>query len=308
MEKNKPKKTLPLTSDIVFKRVFAREGNEDILKALLEAILEVPINNVQVKNPELPRDLYDSKAGVLDIKVQINENIICDIEMQVKDLKNMDRRSSYYMSSLIAEELKKGEDYTQIKNTIVINLLNFKYYKRNSYRSIAHMKFEKTKENEYVEMGYKKEEEIATHDLEMHFIEIPKFAKKNPGAETKLEQWLWLIVGNRGKLEMAKKENKELKKAMDIIDEMSMDPKEWELYESRRRAIMDYNTGIAEAKAEGLTQGLELGRSEGKELGVREEKLEIAKKMLKENLELELIIKMTGLSKEELLKIEKEMN
>ena len=132
--------------------------------------------------------------------------------------------------------------------------------------------------------------------------------KKNPGAETKLEQWLWLIVGNRGKLEMAKKENKELKKAMDIIDEMSMDPKEWELYESRRRAIMDYNTGIAEAKAEGLTQGLELGRSEGKELGVREEKLEIAKKMLKENLELELIIKMTGLSKEELLKIEKEMN
>ena len=103
---------------------------------------------------------------------------------------------------------------------------------------------------------------------------------------------------------MAKKENKELKKAMDIIDEMSMDPKEWELYESRRRAIMDYNTGIAEAKAEGLTQGL----SQGKELGVREEKLEIAKKMLKENLELELIIKMTGLSKEELLKIEKEMN
>ena len=95
---------------------------------------------------------------------------------------------------------------------------------------------------------------------------------------------------------------------MDIIDEMSMDPKEWELYESRRRAIMDYNTGIAEAKAEGLTQGLELGRSEGKELGVREEKLEIAKKMLKENLKLELIIKMTGLSKEELLKIEKEMN
>ena len=103
---------------------------------------------------------------------------------------------------------------------------------------------------------------------------------------------------------MAKKENKELKKAMDIIDEMSMDPKEWELYESRRRAIMDYNTGIAEAKAEGLTQGL----SQGKELGVREERLEIAKKMLKENVDVDFIVKMTGLSKEELEKLKEGMN
>ena len=51
---------------------------------------------------------------------------------------------------------------------------------------------------------------------------------------------------------MAKKENKEIKKAMEIIDEMSMDEKEWELYESRRLAIMDYNTGILEAEERGL--------------------------------------------------------
>ena len=54
---------------------------------------------------------------------------------------------------------------------------------------------------------------------------------------------------------MAKKENKEIKKAIDIIDEMSMDEKEWELYESRRLAIMDYNTGIEEAKEEGIQEG-----------------------------------------------------
>ena len=174
--------------------------------------------------------------------------------MQVKDLKNIDKRSTYYMTKLLSEELKKSEKYTQVKNTIVINLLNFEFYKRNSYRSIAHMKFEKTKENEFVDMGYIKEEEIATKDLEMHFIEIPKFEKKNPGANTKLEQWLWLIAGRREKIEMAKKENKEIKKAIEIIDEMSMDEKEWELYESRRLAIMDYNTGIEEAKEEGYNK------------------------------------------------------
>ena len=55
-------KPLPLTSEIVFKRVFSREGSEEILKSLLEAILEMEIKQVTVKNPELPRNLYDRKC------------------------------------------------------------------------------------------------------------------------------------------------------------------------------------------------------------------------------------------------------
>ncbi|MGN1297899.1 MAG: Rpn family recombination-promoting nuclease/putative transposase [Clostridia bacterium] len=290
MVKNITKK-LPLTSDIVFKRVFSKEGNEDILKALLEAILEISIQDVVVKNPELPRNLYESKAGILNVKVEIDKNIICNIEMQVKDLKNMDKRSTYYMSRILSDELKKNEKYTEVKNTIVINLLNFEFYKRNSYHSIAHMKFEKTKENAFIDLGYQNEDEIATQDLEMHFIEIPKFVKKNPEANTKLEQWLWLIAGREEKLEMAKKENKEIKKAMDIIDEMSMDEKEWELYQSRKMAIMDYNTGIYEAKEEGLKEG------------ERKSKIEIAKELLKLGMNIEDIQKATKLTIEEIKKL-----
>ena len=215
--------------------------------------------------------------------------------MQVKDLRNIDKRSTYYMSRILSDELKRSEDYIQVKNTIVINLLNFEFYQRNSYRSIAHMKFEKTKENEFVEMGYKSEDEIATKDLEMHFIEIPKFIKKNPEARTKLEQWLWLIVGRGEKLEMAKKENKEIKKAMEIIDEMSMDEKEWELYESRRLAIMDYNTGIYKSKEEGIKEGIKQGK--------REEKIEVAKELFKLGLNIDDIQKVTKLKQEEIEKI-----
>lgn len=287
MEK-KPIKKLPLTSDIVFKRVFAREGNEDILKALLEAILEIPIKQVIVKNPELPRNLYDSKAGILDIKVEIDKNAICDIEMQVQDYHDIDKRSTYYMSKLLSDNLKRSEDYKFNKNTIVINLLDFEFYKRNSYHNVAHMKFEKAKEEALVDMGYQKEEEIATKDLEMHFIEIPKFIKKNPEAKTKIEQWLWLLAGREEKLAMAKKENKELEKAMDIIDEMSMDEKEWELYESRRLAIMDYNTGMINA------------REEGEAKGRKEKQIEIAQKMLNKNMPIEQIIELTDLTQEEI--------
>ena len=157
------------------------------------------------------------------------------------------------------------------------------------------MKFEKTKENEYIEMGYKNEDEIATKDLEMHFIELPKFVKKNPGANTKLEQWLWLIVGRKEKLEMAKQENKEIKKAMEIIDEMSMDPKEWELYESRRLAIMDYNTNMRLFKEEGIKQG-ELQ-------GEKKNKLKIAKKLISKRMPIDEIIEITELTKEEIEKL-----
>ena len=312
MNKNKEAiKKLPLTSDIVFKRVFSREGNEDILKALLEAILDKPIQQVIVKNPELPRNLYDSKAGVLDVKVEIDKNIICDIEMQVQDLKNIDKRSTYYMAVLESEELKKGEEYKEAKSTIVINLLNFEFYKRNSYHNIAHMKFEETKENEYVDMGYIEEEEIATSDLEMHFIEIPKFEKKNPEAKTKLEQWLWLLAGREEKLEMAKRENKEIKKAMDIIDEMSMDEKEWELYMSRHRAILDFNSGMSEAKRqgiedglkEGIKQGIEQGIKQGIEQGTKSRNIEIAKNMLKKGIDIDTIVEITELTKEEIKKL-----
>lgn len=157
-------KRLPLTSDIVFKRVFSKEGNEDVLKALLEAILEISIQNVVIKNPELPRNLYDSKAGVLDVKVEIDTHTLCDIEM--------------------------------------------------------------------------------------HYIELPKFIKKNSNADTAIEQWLWLFADRRDKLEMAKNVKKEIKKAMEIIDQMSMDEKEWELYRSREMAIMDYEANMHKSKEE----------------------------------------------------------
>ncbi len=262
---------------------------------MLEAILEISIQKVEIKNPELPRNLYDSKAGVLDIKVEIDKNTLCNIEMQVAEQKMIDKRSTFYMARLVEDELKRGEDYEKVKNTIVINLLNFEFYERNSYHNIAHMKFEETKEEEKIDMGYQREEELATDDLEMHFIEIPKFVKKNPDAKSKLEQWLWLLAGREEKLEMAKKENKEIEKAMEIIKEMSMNETEWELYRSRQMAIMDYNVGMRKSKEE--------GEAIGEAKGERKKQLEIAKKLLQKNMVAEEIMEITGLSKEELEKL-----
>ena len=249
---------LPLTNDYVFKRVFGKKGNENILKDLLEAILDIKIEKVEVQNPEIPKEAIEDKLSVLDIKAELNKNTIVDIEMQ----------------------------------------------------HVSRMKFDKTKENEYVDMGYKDEEELATEKLEMHFIELPKFKKKNPGVENKIEQWLWTIVGEEGKIEMAKKDNKEVEKAIKIVDEMSMNKEERELYEARLKGEFNYNTAIHVAKKEGRKEGEELGKKagklEGKIEGRIEGKTEIAKKLLSKKMPIEEIAEITGLTEEKVKELKKE--
>ena len=307
----KQKKKLPLSSDIVFKRVFSKEGNEGILKALLEAILDVKIKSVVVKNPEMPKDLYDSKAGVMDIKVEVDSTTVVDIEMQVKDENNIEERSTFYLTSSSYETVKAGKDYTTAKKVIAINILNFVHYKRNSYHSIAHMNFEDTEPQEYVDLGYETEDRTATKGIEIHIIELPKFIQKNPGANTKLEQWLWLIAGREDKIKMAKKENEELKKALEIIDQMSMDEKEWEMYISREKAIINYNSGLSRAKLDGIEEGMEKGLKKGIEQGIEQgtEKTnkQIISQLLKLGMDDETICKVTQISKEKLEKIKEEL-
>ena len=84
----------------------------------------------------------------------------------------------------------------------------------------------------------------------------------------KIEQWLWTIIGEEGKIEMARKDNKEVEKAIKVVDEMSMNKEERELYEARLKGEFNYNTAIHIAK------------EEGKELGEKKKQLEIAKKLL----------------------------
>ena len=242
----------PLLDDYIFKRTFTRDDPNGILRDLLESILNIKIKNVQVLNIEIPKDLLDEKASKLDIRAEIDNDKIINIEMQVGYQGYIEKRSTLYMSKNITTQMKIAEQYNLLKPSIVINILNFNRFKRNSYHSIAHMKFEKTKQEEYVDMGYRKEDEIATDVLEMHFIELPKFIKKNTEAKTKLEQWLWLIAGREDKVKMSKLDNPEVKKAMKLVEEILSDPKEREIIDAREIARLNYNSGMAEAEKNGI--------------------------------------------------------
>ena len=163
---------------------------------------------------------------------------------------------------------------------------------RNSYHSIARMKYENTKPIEFVDMGYKKEEEEATNTFEMHFIELPKFKQKNPDCNTKLEQWLWLIDGSKEeKVEMSAKENEEIDKTVKELDKLSKDPDEIAKYEEREWSIMRYNVEMKTNR--------ELGEKEGRKEGEKKTKEKIVKALKNMNLSIEQIAQAVELTKKE---------
>ena len=243
---------------------------------------------MEVKNPEITKDYADEKLGVLDIRAQINEDAMIDIEMQVANVKTMVNRNIAYTSRLIAEDSRAGATYEGLKKFISITILGENLLERNTYHSVVHLKFENIEKNKQVNMGYVKEQEILTDRIEIHYIELKKFLKKNPEMNDKLEQWLWLLIGEEEKVKMASKKNKTIEKVVEDLDEMSADENERLEAYKRKLAIWDYNVNIHEAKKEGIQQGLQ------------EEKKKIAQNLKRKGIDIETIAEVTGLSKEEI--------
>ena len=146
---------LPLTDDYIFKRVFSYKGNESVLKDFLEAVLKTEITKIKIENSEIIPNETNEKRGLLDIKAQINDGTILDVEIQMKNEKNTEERATEYMGKMLSEQLQVGEEYQKLKKSIVIFITNYNFLKRNSYHSVGRMKFDKTTTDEYVEMGYK---------------------------------------------------------------------------------------------------------------------------------------------------------
>ncbi len=280
-EKNK---RLELTNDYVFKKIFSKPENNLELKELLEAILNIKIEKVEVKNPEISKNYEDEKLGILDIRAHINNEIIVDIEMQVANIYTIINRNITYSSRIIAEQLQIGDSYTVLKKFISINILGENLLKRNSYHSIAHLKFERTEPEKHVNLGYEREQEELTDRIEVHYIELKKFLKRNPGISSKLEQWLWLLIGEEEKVKMASKKNKTIEKVVKDLDEMSSDENERLEAYKRKLAVWDYNMNIMEATKRGKEEG----------------KTEIAKKLKEKGLSAKEIEEITGLTKKEI--------
>ena len=270
-------KNLNLTNDFVFKKVFGKKGNESILKDLLEAILKIKIKKIELQaEVELERELIDDKTGVLDVEATIDDNTKIDIEMQMKNQYNMKERSLYYWAGLYYTGLKKKGEYKENKRVITINIVNFDMFKEGPY----HEKIELRREYKNI---------LLTNKLEIHFIQLSKFLKEGQEEkDKKMWQWLTFICNkNRKEVERVMKENKEIEKANEELEYLTGDDAVRRIAFLREKAERDYISNMSGAREE----------------GAKKAKIEIAKAMLAEGMEKEKIIKITGLTEEEMEEI-----
>ena len=281
-------KLLKPTNDYVFKRIFGYVGNEDITKALLMSILEnINIKNITLDCKEiLEQDLRTDKFGILDIRAIIDESIQCNIEMQIVDRKDIENRLLFYWSKLYAKTINLGEQYITAQKTILILFVDYEISaleQIHKYLSKWHIC-----EDEYKNV-------ILTKNLEIYIIELPKFKKFTNNTE--LSNWVKFII-NPEVIKMSEINNNEaLKKANAVLQNISNDEREQELAFKRELYIMDQKAIEAAGFDKGVKQGIEQGK--------KEEQIKIAKKLLEQNIDINIISKVAGLTTEEIENLEK---
>ena len=279
-----------LKNDIIFTAFFARKGNEEFLIDFLQSILKIEIKKIKIREEvNLEKLSVGEKGGRLDIQAELNEGTIVNIEMQMKNLHNIENRTTLYGAKVLAREEARGKNYNDIKNVIMINILNYELTEFKEYVSETVVVLDKHREYEIIK------------GMKWYFIELPKFRKAHPNMDEKLNQWLAFIDDNdRGKIKMAEKKNKTLEKARKEMTYLTGDEEIRRLAELREKWEMDWNSSMDYSKREGIREGIKEGKKEGIKEGAKEKNLENAKKMREEKIPIETIMKITKLTQEEI--------
>ena len=292
-------KKLNLKNDIIFKAFFGKKGNEEFLIDFLEALLKIKITKIEIQEDvNLEQLSVEEKGGRLDIQAILNDGVIANIEMQVRNNHNMEVRTTFYASKIMSRETSRGEDYRNIKKIILINILGYNMFKK--YDEYIH-------KTAIVLDGHR--EEIVIDNIEWWFIELPKFRKMHKNINSKIDQWLLFIDDEEKELvKMAEEKNQTLQKAREEMNYLTGDAAVRRLAELREIWELDYNSDINYAREKGeksgLKRGRKEGRAEGRAEGKKEEKKEIAKKLLKLQMPIEQISEITSLTGDEIKNID----
>ena len=236
--------------DFAFKKVFAGSGEESrhILKDFLNSILDLKgenrIKEIIYLNPFNDRENESDKQSIMDIKVKTEKNEPIDIEVQINDVDNYRKRSLYYWSKLYGETIKKGQNYFELKKSIVINIVDFNIIEEN---------------DEYHNVFVIKERENNTlflDDLEIHYIELKKYREnKNIDELNDLEEWVTFLKEcnedyDSEIIEKLASKKEEIGVAVELMKELSASELEYQRYLAREKYLMDERSkkGYAEYK------------------------------------------------------------
>lgn len=272
MIEEKIRRDIPIYFDALFKKIFADVNDLEPLKYLIEKILDVKISEIEIMSPEIIENSYRQKRTYLDLLVRINDGSKISIEVNTNPKSYVIDRNLFFLFGVMGSSLDKGLNYTELHKHIQINLsTNIK-----QEELIMHYR-----------LMDKETEDLLTDKLEIINIDIEKYADTwyNENNPDELSKLMGLIgLKDMSKLKYFKGEKGIIKKIIDKADKFRNDKEVLEIYDYEKMRDEREEMASKTAFKEGLQEGINT----------------VVTNMLKENINIDLISKMTGLTTKEI--------
>jgi predicted transposase/invertase (TIGR01784 family) len=249
---HEPEYRLNPLNDFLFYKVMGEKGDEVQLISFLNAVLgrtgEECITAIEImENKSFVADILNGKSCVLDVRAVLSNRTKVNIEVQLRNQHNMDRRSLFYWSNMFSEDMKEGQDYRKLPNVIAINIVDFDYLPGGNYHTCFRLR-------EDTDTSF-----ILTGALEIHFIDMVKWRKRGERdmEHNPLDRWLvWFDSGSPPELvaEVVKMDSG-IMAANEKQEYTSQDKEARRHYWRRQMAEMDLRGTNEYARAEGLQEG-----------------------------------------------------
>ena len=280
--------------DWAVKRMLRDKANFAVLEGLITVLTGEVVKIEELLESEGNQERADDKFNRVDIKAKNAKGEIIIVEVQLTRQLYFLQRMLYGVSKAITEHIEIGNKYDKVKKVYSINILYFDLGKGSDYLYHGKTVFTGVHTNDRLEINTKEANELrmrVPEDIfpEYYIIRVNEF---NSVATTPIEEWLDYLKNNRIKDDTS---TPGLREARQKLLYMTMNDKERQAYDAHMDDIMVQNDMFYTARMEGLAEGRAEGRAEGILL--------TAKNLKAMGLSIADIIKATGLSEDDIMKL-----
>jgi predicted transposase/invertase (TIGR01784 family) len=271
------------------------KANFDVLEGFLSAVLSEEVEVIKILDNASNQSDALKKFNCVDILIKDKKQRPILVEIQNHQEIGYMERILWGVSKLIVDTLPECQDYHNVSKVISISILYFNfgleedyvYYGVNEFRGLH------TQKNlvfRQLNHDTKKLERRYSKDVfpEYYLISVERFKDV---VTSDLDEWVYLLKHSALRADF---KSKNIDKARDKLALLKLSPEERKRYEKYIQIQLIEDEVLETARSEGLQQGLEQGLEQGQEKA----KLEIARKLLDQGMDIEMIAAMTGLSVE----------
>lgn len=287
---------IDLTSDFGFKKLFGEEPNKDLLLSFLNEVFQgrKRIQDLEYTPNEALGNGLDEGQAIFDLVCTGSEGEKFIIEVQCAKQTHFKKRALFYTSRLISNQAPKGRralwDYA-ITEVYLVALLDGFTITDVAEKSPVHD----------ICLCNRQTGKIFYEGFGFIYIELAKFLKEENELESDLDRWLFILKNmSRLKKISVYLQKPIFQKVFDIATYNNLNKEERMTYDiSLKRKWDQYSikqTAFHEGKDEGKREGIEIGIQKGASNKSRE----IALKLHKKGLSMDLITESTGLSEQEI--------